>query len=85
MLSEEAVIMATRSIPAAPGYQFETFPDLSQLETRKRLSQSAMDGFFAVTGKWKLNMVSAGAVFGGLLSILVNNPVEMIVRGFYSV
>src|ERR1700721_3113641 len=58
--------MATRAIPAAPGYQFETFPDLSQLETRKRLSQSAMDGFFAVTEKWKLNKDTAGELLGGI-------------------
>jgi hypothetical protein len=58
--------MATKSIQAAPGYQFETFPDLSQLETRERLSQSAMDGFFAITEKWKLNMDTAGELLGGV-------------------
>jgi Protein of unknown function (DUF2384) len=66
MLSGEVIIMATQSIPAAPGYQFETFPELSQLETRKRLSQSAIDGFFAVTEKWKLNMDTAGELLGGI-------------------
>jgi hypothetical protein len=33
---------------APPGYEFEVTPDLSRIETRERLSQSAMDGFFAI-------------------------------------
>jgi hypothetical protein len=60
------VTVATQAIQAAPGYQFETFPDLSQLETRERLSQSAMDGFLAITEKWKLNMDTAGGLLGGI-------------------
>jgi hypothetical protein len=38
--------MATFQTSAVPGYQFEAVPDLSRLETRERLSQSAIDGLF---------------------------------------
>ena len=38
---------------AAPGYQFEAMPDLSRLETRERLSQSAVDGFFVIVDNYK--------------------------------
>lgn len=51
---------------AAPGYQFESMPDLSRLETRERLSQSAMDGFFAIVEKWDLTMDQAGELLGGV-------------------
>jgi hypothetical protein len=46
--------MATMPAFAAAGYQFEATPDLSKLETRERLSQSAMDGLFAIADKWQL-------------------------------
>jgi uncharacterized protein (DUF2384 family) len=51
---------------AAPGYQFEVMPDLSRLETRERLSQSAVDGFFAIADKWQLPMERAGELLGGM-------------------
>ncbi len=51
---------------AAPGYQFEVMPDLSRLETRERLSQSAVDGFFAIVDKWQLSMERAGELLGGM-------------------
>ena len=58
--------MATHSVRTAPGYQFETVPDLSQIETRERLSQSAMDGFFAIMEKWNINIDTAGELLGGI-------------------
>ena len=58
--------MATHSIYAATGYQFEAIPDLSNLETRKRLSQSAMDGFIAVSRKWGLGSEQQGELLGGV-------------------
>lgn len=46
--------MDTYPIDTVPGYQFEANPDLSRLETRERLSQSAADGFFAILEKWSV-------------------------------
>jgi Protein of unknown function (DUF2384) len=57
--------MATYPVIAAPGYQFDTVPDLSRIETRERLSQSAVDGFFAIMKKWHLQAEQAGALLGG--------------------
>jgi len=50
----------------APGYQLDTTPDLSLSETRERLSQSAMDGFFAILAKWQLPVEKAGDLLGGV-------------------
>jgi uncharacterized protein (DUF2384 family) len=58
--------MATFPTYAAPGYQFETVPDLSRLETRERLSQSAVDGFFAIMDKWQVPIERAGDLLGGV-------------------
>ena len=49
---------------AAPGYPFEATPDSSRLETRERLSQSAIDGFFAIMDKWKIPIERAGELLG---------------------
>jgi uncharacterized protein (DUF2384 family) len=51
---------------AAPGYQFEVTPDLSRLEVRERLSQSAVGGFFAILDSWQLSMERAGELLGGM-------------------
>jgi uncharacterized protein (DUF2384 family) len=58
--------MSTFPTYAAPGYQFEVMPDLSRLETRERLSQSAIDGLFAIADKWQLSMERAGELLGGM-------------------
>ena len=58
--------MSTLPTHAAPGYQFEVMPDLSRLETRERLSQSAVDGFFAIVDKWQLSIERAGELLGGM-------------------
>ena len=58
--------MATFPNYAAPGYQFEATPDLSRLETRERLSQSAIDGFFAIMDKWQIPIERAGELLGGM-------------------
>jgi uncharacterized protein (DUF2384 family) len=50
----------------APGYKIDAAPDLSCLETRKRLSQSAIDGFFAIMDKWQLPIERAGDLLGGV-------------------
>src|SRR5271170_8430624 len=58
--------MPTYPTHAAPGDQFEAMPDLSHLETRERLSQSAVDGFFAITDKWQISTERAGDLLGGM-------------------
>lgn len=49
-----------------PGYQSETIPDFSLVETRGRLSQSAVDGFFAIADKWQIPIEKAGELLGGM-------------------
>ena len=51
---------------SAPGYKFEATPDLSRLETRERLSQSAIDGFFVIMDKWHVPVERAGDLLGGV-------------------
>src|SRR5579871_5174170 len=58
--------MATMPAFAAAGYKFEATPDLSKLATRERLSQSAMDGLFAIADKWQLQMEKVGELLGGI-------------------
>lgn len=58
--------MSTYPTFPAPGYQFEVTPDLSRLETRERLSQSAVDGFFAIVDKWQISMERASELLGGM-------------------
>ena len=58
--------MATFPTYAAPGYQFDATTDLSRLETRERLSQSAIDGFFAIMDKWQIPIKRAGELLGGM-------------------
>ncbi|HUY95025.1 MAG TPA: MbcA/ParS/Xre antitoxin family protein [Terracidiphilus sp.] len=58
--------MATQPIFATSGYQFEATPDLSRVKTRERLSQSAVDGLFAVAEKWRLSHEKIGELLGGV-------------------
>jgi uncharacterized protein (DUF2384 family) len=58
--------MATLPNFAAAGYQFETVPDLSRSKTRERLSQSAVDGLFAIAAKWRIPPETIGALLGGI-------------------
>ena len=58
--------MATYTTYAAPGYRTETTPDLSRIETRERLSQPAIDGFFAIVDKWHVPIERAGDLLGGM-------------------
>jgi uncharacterized protein (DUF2384 family) len=58
--------MATLPSFAAAGYQFETFPDLSRLETRERLSQSAVDGLFRIAEEWRVPLETVGQLLGGI-------------------
>jgi uncharacterized protein (DUF2384 family) len=58
--------MATLPAYAAAGYQFEAKPDLSSLETRERLSQSAVGGLFAIADKWQLPVEKIAELLGGI-------------------
>lgn len=55
----------TFSTHSVPGYQFDTIPDFSTLATRDRLSQSAVDGFFAITDRWGLTAKQRQGLLGG--------------------
>ena len=55
---------STYPVQAVPGYEFESTPDLSRRETRERLSQSALEGFFAILDKWGISMEQAGVLLG---------------------
>lgn len=58
--------MATYPAFIAPGYSFEAKPDLSDVHTRERLSQSAVDGFFAIMDRWRIPQHQQGELLGGL-------------------
>lgn len=58
--------MATIPAFAAAGYRFEETPDLSNLATRERLSQPALDGLLAITEKWRLPIEKVGELLGGV-------------------
>ena len=58
--------MATLPRFEAVGYQFETVPDLSKVETRERLSQPAVDGLFRIGEKWRLSPEMVGQLLGGI-------------------
>jgi uncharacterized protein (DUF2384 family) len=54
------------SSAASVGYHLDAPPDLSRSGTRERLSRSAIDGFFAILGKWQVSMEKGGELLGGV-------------------
>ena len=52
------------SASTVPGYQFEKFPDLRSVKTRERLSQSAADGYIAITDKWGFSAEQKSELLG---------------------
>lgn len=58
--------MITLPTHSAPGYKVDTVPDFSRFQDRERLSQSAMDGFFAIVEKWKLTTEQQCELLGGV-------------------
>ncbi len=58
--------MSTNPVYVAPGYQFDATPNLSRLETRERLSHSAIEGFFAIVDKWRISKDQVGELLGGM-------------------
>jgi hypothetical protein len=63
--NEGLMDIAANSLGVVPGYRFDTAPDLSHLRTRERLSQSAVDGFFAILEKWHVSIEKGGDLLGG--------------------
>ena len=51
---------------AVPGYQFNPTLELSRFQTRERLSQSAVDGLFAILEKWQVSIEKGGELLGGM-------------------
>lgn len=49
-----------------PGYATEKVVDLSQAETRRRLSPAAIKGFLAMVEKWSLRDPDARQLLGGM-------------------
>jgi uncharacterized protein (DUF2384 family) len=58
--------MATLPVFSAAGYRFEATPDLTNRATRKRLSQPALDGLFAIAARWRLPTEKVGELLGGV-------------------
>ena len=65
--------MADFSAYSEPVSQVDAMVDLSRLETRKRLSQPATDGFFAIMDKWQVPIERAGELLGGMPRSTVYN------------
>jgi hypothetical protein len=59
---------ATIQIPQVAGYNFEFAPDFSDTTTRKRLSPSAIKGFFRIAAKWRIKDEDVRLLFGGISS-----------------
>src|ERR1035438_3051554 len=58
--------MAAFQADPAPRPQIESMDDLSRAKTRKRLSQAASDGVFAIMDKWQGPIERAGELLGGM-------------------
>jgi hypothetical protein len=55
-------------IPHVAGYDFETAPNLADPRTRKKLSPSAVKGFFRIMERWQIRDEDARHLLGGLSS-----------------
>lgn len=55
-------------IPQIAGYAFDVSPDLSDLQTRERLSPAAIKGFLRIMEKWEIKDSDARQLLGGLSS-----------------
>jgi hypothetical protein len=54
--------------PPVAGYTFEGAADLSQAETRTRLSETAIKTFMNIVQKWDLNEAQSRGLLGGIAS-----------------
>ena len=59
---------ATIQVPQVAGYDFEVAPNLADLTIRKRLSSSAIKGFFRIAGKWHIKDLDSRLLLGGISS-----------------
>jgi hypothetical protein len=59
---------ATIQIPQVAGYNFEAAPNLAEPSVRKRLSPSAVKGFFRLTSRWHIRDEDARLLLGGISS-----------------
>ncbi|HWE84838.1 MAG TPA: antitoxin Xre-like helix-turn-helix domain-containing protein [Terracidiphilus sp.] len=59
---------AAITIPLVAGYDFETAPNLADASTRKRLSPSAIKGFFRIAARWQVRDEDARQLLGGISS-----------------
>lgn len=57
---------ATIQVPQVAGYNFEAAPNLADMATRKRLSPSAIKGFFRIAAKWHIKDEDARQLLGGI-------------------
>jgi uncharacterized protein (DUF2384 family) len=58
---------------AVPGYQPDVIPNLSDLETRERLSPAALKAFFAILDKWEIDGNTGANLLGGLSRASIYN------------
>jgi hypothetical protein len=58
--------MARSALPITPGYAFDNPPDLRSLAERVRLSAAALEGFFAIMERWRVDADAAAALLGGV-------------------
>jgi hypothetical protein len=56
----------TITVPAIPGYIPEAAADLSDADTRRRLSPAAVKGFLSIVRKWDLRDPDARQLLGGM-------------------
>lgn len=59
---------ATIQVPQVAGYDFEMAPNLADSTVRKRLSPSAIKGFFRIAAKWHIKDEEARLLLGGISS-----------------
>ncbi len=60
--------MATLFLPPVAGYPFQTAADLSQPETRARLSAGAIKTFMNIVQRWGPSEVQSRGLLGGITS-----------------
>lgn len=57
---------ASLALPNVPGYRTEVALDLSDANTRRRLSPSAVKGFLSIVDKWGLRDADGRELLGGI-------------------
>jgi hypothetical protein len=65
-MEDASMASATLTLPVIPGYIPEAAANLSDPETRRRLSPAAIKGFLGIMEKWKLRDPDARQLLGGM-------------------